>query len=364
MKFCLIATAVLAAASLAHAESSVTLFGNIDGAVAVQKAKGDSATVELMDGVAGGSSWGIQGSEDLGNGYSVGFYLENGFTLDNGNEGENGLAWAKQASLSISGDFGELAFGRIGALASYQGTYSIWDASPFGTDFLQAGLTGTFVTDQINNNSVYFASPEFSGLKIHAMYSNGTDSDTNKWSKNDHYYGLGVTYELGSLNLSGIVERFDYKAEQDMKASMIYSLSAAYDFEVAKLYFGYQYASRFHEFSQLEDWSFGKKGMNQNAFTLGTEIPAAGGTIKLAVNYGFGKIKSTDAVYADGENAQLDKDKFDRLSLGAGYEYPLSKRTSLYTWAAWQKGGKALKNAEIRGYFENWSLGAGLKHEF
>ena len=43
----------------------------------------------------------------------------------------------------------------------------------------------------------------------------------------------------------------------------------------------------------------GGKGMNQNAFTLGTEIPAAGGTLKLVANYGFGKVKSADQVTFD-----------------------------------------------------------------
>ncbi len=40
------------------------------------------------------------------------------------------------------------------------------------------------------------------------------------------------------------------------------------DFEVAKAFFGYQYASRFHSFDQLEDVTVAGKGMNQNAFTL------------------------------------------------------------------------------------------------
>ena len=157
---------------MAAAESQVTLYGTIDGAVVVNKAKGGDATVSLEDGIAGGSVWGIEGSEDLGNGYSVGFLLENGFAMDSGTTGEEGKAFSKQATLSLSGTFGELAFGRMGGLASYEGSYSIWDASPFGTDYLQAGLGNTFVTGQINNNSIVYVSPEFGGLKIHAQYSN------------------------------------------------------------------------------------------------------------------------------------------------------------------------------------------------
>ena len=106
--------ALASVGSMAAAESQVTLYGTVDGAVVVNKAKGGDATVSLEDGIAGGSVWGIEGSEDLGNGYSVGFLLENGFAMDSGATGEEGKAFSKQATLSLSGNFGEVAFGRMG----------------------------------------------------------------------------------------------------------------------------------------------------------------------------------------------------------------------------------------------------------
>ena len=98
--------ALASVGSMAAAESQVTLYGTVDGAVVVNKAKGGDATVSLEDGIAGGSVWGIEGSEDLGNGYSVGFLLENGFAMDSGSTGEVGKAFSKQATLSLSGNFG------------------------------------------------------------------------------------------------------------------------------------------------------------------------------------------------------------------------------------------------------------------
>ena len=103
--------ALASVGTMAAAESQVTLYGTIDGAVVVNKAKGGDATVSLEDG------------KDLGNGYSVGFLLENGFAMDSGSAGEEGKAFSKQATLSLSGNFGELAFGRMGGLASYEGSY-------------------------------------------------------------------------------------------------------------------------------------------------------------------------------------------------------------------------------------------------
>ena len=46
------------------------------------------------------------------------------------------------------------------------------------------------------SNAIAYVSPSFAGLTVHAMYSNGVDADTNKWY--DHYYGLGLAYQLAN----------------------------------------------------------------------------------------------------------------------------------------------------------------------
>ena len=49
------------------------------------------------------------------------------------------------------------------------------------------------------NNAIAYVSPSFAGLTVHAMYSNGVDADTNKWSDNSHYYGTGTdTKKMGT----------------------------------------------------------------------------------------------------------------------------------------------------------------------
>ncbi|MCD8339621.1 MAG: porin [Burkholderiales bacterium] len=364
----LVALTMASLSAVACAESEVTLYGTVDAAVVVGKESRRAATVQLMDGVAGGSVWGIKGVEDLGNNWEVGFTLENGFTINDGAALEPGFAFYKQATLHVSSDFGTFAMGRMGTLASYEGTYSIWDASPFGTDYLQAGLNNIFNTGQIFNNTLLYVSPDFDGLALHLQYSNGTESDTNKWSKSNHYYAVGLTYEIGGLNLVGIIERFDYDkfADPRDKASMVYSLSAAYDFEVAKVYFGYQYANRLHTVDQLDNMAFTGKGASQNAFTLGTEVPAGGGTFKAAVNYRWGRAANDFLFVAaeDADNFDINKKKFSRFSFGVAYEYPLSKRTFVYGFGAMQKGWGAFSTADIKGDFNNWSIGMGLHHDF
>ena len=61
---------------------------------------------------------------------------------------------------------------------------------------------------------------------------------------------------------------------------------------------------------------------------------------------------------------KLSNDKFNRLTVGAAYEYPLSKRTFVYGWGAYATAGKMLKEKAVEENFKSWSLGLGLHHTF
>ena len=118
MKKTLIAAAVMAASGVAFAASNVTLYGVIEEGVVLEKAKHGDTLVKLQSGFDQGSRWGIKGVEDLGNGYAVGFILEQGFNADSGNESVAGKAFSRESFLYLTGDFGRFGFGRTGTLAS------------------------------------------------------------------------------------------------------------------------------------------------------------------------------------------------------------------------------------------------------
>ena len=119
MKKTLIAMGVLGAfSSLAFAASNVTLYGVIEEGVMVSKAKHKDTTVQMKSGFDQGPRWGIKGVEDLGNGYNVGFILEQGFSADTGAEGTAGKAFNRESFMYVNGGFGKLGVGRTGALSS------------------------------------------------------------------------------------------------------------------------------------------------------------------------------------------------------------------------------------------------------
>lgn len=208
MKKTLIAADVMAASGVAFAASNVTLYGVIEEGVVVSKAKHKDTMVDLKAGFDSGNRWGIKGVEDLGNGYSVGFILEQGFSADDGQSytekdaagtKKGGYAFGREAILNVKGGFGSLAFGRTGGLAFAQ-SQSIRTGWVFGTGYQAAAWNALDWVAKRMNNTVSYATPVFSGFSVHAMYSNsgtdGTATDGEKWSKNGHYYGLGVKEAL------------------------------------------------------------------------------------------------------------------------------------------------------------------------
>lgn len=58
----------------------------------------------------------------------------------------------------------------MGGLSSADGTYTILDGATIGKSYNEAGLTSIYVTTPFTNNAVVYVSPEFGGVKFHAMY--------------------------------------------------------------------------------------------------------------------------------------------------------------------------------------------------
>lgn len=98
----LVAMAVLGAFTCSAFAAHVTLDGNVDAGVnyQYQKIDGHASTHQFTQYSAGYGANKIRltGSEDLGNGLTAGFRLENGFAIDQGTLGQNGRLFGRQAT--------------------------------------------------------------------------------------------------------------------------------------------------------------------------------------------------------------------------------------------------------------------------
>src|ERR1700690_2498867 len=75
---------LLGTVSGVYAQSSVTLYGTIDEAVAYYNNTGHGSVFQMQGGNLDSNKWGLKGTEDLGGGLKTVFNLENGFDINTG----------------------------------------------------------------------------------------------------------------------------------------------------------------------------------------------------------------------------------------------------------------------------------------
>ena len=347
MKKTLIAAAVMAASGVAFAASNVTLYGVIEEGVLLEKAKHQDTTVQLKSGFDQGSRWGIKGVEDLGNGYSVGFILEQGFTADDGNAANanytTSSGFTRESFMYVTGNFGKLGFGRTGSLSSGAQSNHILTGWALGTGLGLSSWTSEIGTSYGRlNNTISYATPSFSGLTIHAMYSNGTTGDDAKWSKNNHYYGVGALYNANAIKSSLIFEAVDHKNTADPKEKTSYVINYGLEYNLGQWtpMFAYQWANQ-------------DEGKKTHMFGLSAKVAVGGGDALLGARYLFGKDKSLEA----------GDDKVRSWNVGAAYVYPLSKRTAVKAYAGYGDSSKAWKDTE-QVVYNGYQVYFGLRHSF
>lgn len=375
-KTTLLAMAVSAAAFSVQA-AQVSLYGSVSTGVLYQNQASlsggpDAANQESKDsftmesGFWGDSIWGITGEEDLGNGWTVGFTLENEFGSDTGEMASEGTIFDSQAYLRIGNDKVNFAFGNIGGLASAGGDFDLLCAFDPMEAFVGVAGLGAFASkDFASGNMAVVEVTPMEGFKVSLMGNTGDDDSNAKWSDRDHYYGLGVSYENGPLALAAIAEMrkydrlADWGANADNDDSWTFTVAAAYDFEVVRPSFVYQHASKTREFAagDISDAAY-----NFDSFMLGATAPLGQGTLRASVQY------------VKGENDAVSDEEGSATILGLAYTYDMSKRTTLYGAAFYSVGGDGLdkdlganeKEFGLMGRadYNSVGFGVGLVHTF
>lgn len=334
------ALAVLSLSAGLASASEVTLYGIVDNGLLYKHSRVETNGVStktdsfaLESGISSPSRFGIKGSEDLGNGMTVSFKLENGFNADDGSFGDDRL-FNRESSLTLSGDFGKLSFGRMGAIGSAAGDFDAAFAIGDAFDGGDGDVFG-FATSDRYDNMVTYQTPSFSGFQATVQYSLNESSVDNTKRENssqvDRYLGLALTAELGAFQSVLAYETQNYasfgdKAQANTEDGQVVYLGGNYDFEVAKVFVMGQYFKGLAENPFAADAFEGHpvdgEGVKGFGAHVGTIVPVAGGDFTGGLYY----VNST-AKYADG--------KYYGVALK--YEYPLSKRTSVYGGTGWYK---------------------------
>ena len=298
--------ALVSVATVASAQSSVTLFGIVDAAARQVKNGSAGSQKQLASGSNATSRFAVRGVEDLGGGLKAGFHLEGGLGVDTGTS--DAKFWGRRSTVSLMGGFGEIRLGRDYVPTEWN-TYF----EPFGA--VGVGSTGIFtygasaglgspaasaVSSTLRkDNSIGYFLPAMGGLYGQAMVSAGEGVDGNK------YIGGRIGYAAGPIDVAVAVGNTDLASGTDYKQS---NVMFNYDFGAAKL----------HSFYDVKKWG----ARQQKVLSLGATVPMGGGVFKLALANADRSGGAVGSGFGSADDSRL---------MAVGYVYNLSKRSALYT---------------------------------
>lgn len=348
----LIAVAVLGACVAGSAfAANVDVYGRIDTGLSYvhydETGLSDAKdTLSLDSGMSSGNRWGLKGSEDLGNGYQVGFVLESGFDADTGALGAGGI-FAREATLRVSGPFGSIYAGRMGRIGSDVGSVGFYagSVSPFGSGW--GKMPGHFAVtanyDSRYNNALAYVSPKVGPVTVYAQYTMGNATENE--SGDDRLFSLGAQADFGALQVLGLVEYLNKKSvvgttvydDSQYDDSYTINLGGSYDFSVAKVFLAGQYFKAAPNYADMKanyakdplvlnnEWRLSFDGFGVN---VGATAPIGAGEFLVSAGYGKGDVNY------DTKDAKISADAY---IIQVGYTYPFSKRTNLYAGAGYMQ---------------------------
>ncbi|MBD8529378.1 MULTISPECIES: porin [unclassified Massilia] len=314
----LIGVAAAASTAAVSAQSAVTPYGLIDMAVVRESGGSAGPATKLTSGVSVGSRLGFKETEDLGNGLSAMFVLENGFQGDTGTIGQGGVLFGRLAYIGLRGRFGLVLAGR-----QYTPEYLVVAfADPFGSGYVAdskniVATSGNAFSRM--DNTVKYLSPTFAGFTVELA---AAPREVSGDSSAGRQVGGSIAYAAGPLQV-----RVGYHNRNNDTATVKNTengrnavVAAVYDFKVIKAHVLYG-ANRGLNSSVLRNTAnpFGQAtapvaSTDSRDMLVGLTVPS--GLHTLLVSY----IRKDDRTTLDQDANQI----------AIGYRYTLSKRTSVY----------------------------------
>lgn len=352
-----LAVLVLAAGTATAQSSSITIYGVIDQTVSKMDSGQSTLTFFPNTLVGRPDTWnvlaatssrlGLRGSEDLGDGYKASFLIEHRFQPDTGTteprDGALTAFWNAASWVGLSGNFGEVRLGRQFVPAFYVAVAT----DPWSYDYNVGGAAaftrgGNGVTTAYN--AVTYRSPVAAGFSAELMIAAGergaaaVNAPAGRAGRNT---GASVQYSRGALWAGAAYN--DSRQENTSTANRYWTLGGAYDFGFIRPTVSYA------------------QGQNNVSNNPRTKTMLIGATAPL----GLGRMKMVVARYdaAPGQNFNaanallpqtLTKGE-DTVKLGLGYEYYLSKRTSLHA---------DIGTAKTQSVSRTTGIESGIKHAF
>ncbi|WGS52433.1 porin [Paraburkholderia sp. D15] len=329
--------ALLGATGVAHAQSSVTLYGVLDDSIQYVSNNGGKSQYQMAAGNLQGNRWGMKGTEDLGGGLKAIFQLENGFNPNNGSLGQGGKMFGRQAYVGLTGDqWGTVTLGRqydpLVDLVQPLTADNYW-----GSTFTTAGDVDNNDNSSRTNNAIKYTSPVWSGFQFEGMYAlggvAGQTGSGQSWAGAATYATGPFSVAAGYFrlqNASSAVPRAGWGGTSDgtfdgglenaayASAKSIGIASIAAQYVVGPITTGLRYSNVQYKPDAASGFGTTQKYNVGAGFVNYQVTPAA--LLGLGYTYTHGNGDATAT--------------YHQISLGG--DYNLSKRTDVYLVGAWQ----------------------------
>ncbi|WP_376697674.1 porin [Burkholderia contaminans] len=178
---CVLILASLTYMMSAQAQSSLALYGIVDGSVMytsrtlnLSTKRNDGHQVSFIDSGFSSSRFGLTGKEDLGNGFQTSFKLESGFSIANGAFAHsNGNLFGRHAWIALSSPYGTVTTGLQHSpffLASDR--LDPRHSSNFGSGIVTY-VDNVIASGIFSANAIGYASPQIGGVGARVMLGLG-----------------------------------------------------------------------------------------------------------------------------------------------------------------------------------------------
>jgi predicted porin len=335
-----IAAGALAAASGAHAQSSVQLYGLMDLSFPTYITHADAKGNHLIgmgnaDGEPwfSGSRWGLRGAEDLGGGTKLIFTLESEFVVANGNMEDPGQIFDRDAWVGIEND----TYGKF--TAGFQNTIARDAAAIYGDPYGSAKLRyeeGGWTNSNNFKQMIFYAASATgtrynNGLAWKKLFDNGIYASAGYAFSNSTSFASGSTYQA-ALGYNGgpfNVSAFYNHVNNTGFVNQTWSVGGNYTFGIARINAGYfRYLGDQGSLGQRQDnaWTVSFKLAPKGAFDY--ELGYQQMRVHNAAYNGDGDIPNANTAHVFDAAAGLHNG-FKETLYGSVF-YHLSKRTELY----------------------------------
>ena len=378
MKKTLLAAALLAGfAGAASAQSSVTLYGVVDGGLRYQQVSRNNLDGTNNFGVAygqqSGNRFGMKGVESLGNGNNAIFMIESGFDLGNGTSQQGGRLFGRQSWMGVENNaWGQVRLGRMISLTT---DYLVNAVDPFGAGFGQLNMGNAFTSGNTLrlDNVLMYKTPTMSGFQAGLGYSFATGLSSNggttgygfESSNNTRQLTAGLKYANGPIYAAASYEKA-YAANSTVvngQSVNNWNIAGSYDFKVVKLAAGY---------GQTRDGFWAGSGAGGTGASLATTPSGTTTALVFAPNAGYNSyivgatvpvnavsrvLLSWTMIAPNGSTKTLYNAQ-NQQSLNLGYTYDFTKRTNLYTYVGQTSNYATVDTAK------STVVGLGMRHQF